>query len=409
MKKYTLVFGISLFFAIFNYSCSNNEEKTTEQEEVPIEPILKYGIQVNDFDVIEDSYPKNKTLTEIFLEAGVPHATVLQITHNCDSVLNVRKIKAGNPITKIVSKIDSTLQYFIYEINTIEHVIFDLRDSSNVQYFKARKPVEIRESKQYGEITSSLWNALAGKELGGTITMELSEIFAWSVDFFGLQQGDWFKVVYTEEIVEGKSVNLQSINYAIFNHQGKNYFAIPFEGSQGKIEFFDEEGNGAKKAFLKAPLKFSRISSGFTSARKHPILRTVRPHYGIDYAAPIGTPIMAIGNGTVISKGYSGGAGHMVKIKHSNNYVSTYMHLSKYGSGIQSGTRVSQGQVIGYVGSSGLSTGPHLDFRIHHNGKPVNPLKVVSPPSEPVAKDKMPQFIALRDSLIQILNNIPAQ
>ncbi|MDR0940631.1 MAG: peptidoglycan DD-metalloendopeptidase family protein [Bacteroidales bacterium] len=408
MKKFTLCFCISLCCILCNYSCNNQEEEekqVVEQEE----PVLKYGIDVSNLEVIESTYPKNKTLTEIFFEAGLPKTMVMQITLNCDSVLDVRKIKAGNPITTMLTKTDSTLQYFVYEINNIEYAIFDVRDSSNVQFFKAYKPVEVRENKLYGEITSSLWNALAGKDLGGTIAMELSEIFAWSVDFFGLQQGDWFKVVYTEELVDGKSVNLKSINYAVFNHQGKDYYAIPFEGSHGKIEFFDKDGTSAKKAFLKAPLKFARVSSGFTSARKHPVLRIVRPHYGVDYAAPVGTPVMAIGNGVVISKGYSGGAGNMVKIKHSNNYVSSYMHLSKYGSGIQQGTRVSQGQVIGYVGSTGLSTGPHLDFRIYHNGHPINPLKMVSPPSEPVAKNKLPQFNALRDSVVAVLNAIPTK
>jgi murein DD-endopeptidase MepM/ murein hydrolase activator NlpD len=405
MKKYTS-YLLALLLIFICFSC-NNKEKEEQEEVVEEEVILKYGIETTDFEVIETTFHKNKTLTELLLESGLPKATVYYITQNCDSVLNVRKIKAGNPITKLVTKIDSSLQYFIYEINTIEHVIFDVRDSANISFFKARKPVEVRETKLYGEITSSLWNALAGQELGGAIAMELSEIFAWSVDFFGLQQGDWFKVVYTEEVVEGKSVNLQSINYAIFNHQGKNYYAIPFEGSHGKVDFFDEEGNSLKKAFLKAPLKYARVSSGFTSARKHPVLRIVRPHYGVDYAAPTGTPVMAIGHGVVISKGYSGGAGNMVKIKHSNNYVSSYMHLSKYGSGIQQGSRVSQGQIIGYVGSTGLSTGPHLDFRIYRSGQPVNPLKIVSPPSEPVAKDKLPEFNALRDSLVQVLNAIP--
>ena len=405
MKKYTSYF-LSLLVICTCFSC-DNEEKGEQEKEVQEEIVLKYGIQVNDFEVIETTFPKNKNLTEVLLESGLSKATVYYITQNCDSVLNLRKIKAGNPVTKMLTKIDSSLQYFVYEINNIEHVIFDVRDSANVSFYKARKPVEVRETKLYGEITSSLWNAFAGKELGAALAMEMSEIFAWSVDFFGLQPGDWFKVVYTEEIVDGTSVNLKSINYAVFNHQGKNYYAIPFEGSHGKIEFFDEEGNSSKKAFLKAPLKFSRISSGFTSARKHPVLRTVRPHYGVDYAAPIGTPVMAIGHGVVISKGYSGGAGNMVKIKHSNNYVSSYMHLSKFGSGIQQGSRVSQGQVIGYVGSTGLSTGPHLDFRIYQNGQPVNPVKVVSPPSEPVAKAKLPQFNALRDSLVQVLGAIP--
>ncbi|MDR2962029.1 MAG: peptidoglycan DD-metalloendopeptidase family protein [Bacteroidales bacterium] len=406
MKRY-LTHVLSIFLIVFSVSCRNNAPKETAESEKVEEEILKYGIKVNDFEVVEGTFPKNKNITEILLEAGLSGNSVRCITLNCDSVLDVRKIRAGNPITKLFNKTDSSLQYFIYEINPIEHVIFDVRDTTNIVFYKASKPVELREAKFYGEITSSLWNTFAEKGMSGALAMELSDMFAWSIDFFGLQQGDWFKVVYNEEIVDGTSVNLKGIQYAVFNHQGKDYYAIPFEGSNGKIEFFDEQGNGSKKAFLKAPLKFSRISSGFTSARKHPVLRIVRPHYGVDYAAPAGTPVMAIGHGVVVSKGYSGGAGNMVKIKHSNNYVSSYMHLSKFGSGIQPGSRVSQGQVIGYVGSSGLSTGPHLDFRIYQNGQPINPLKVVSPPSEPVAKSKMPQFVALRDSLVHVLAAIP--
>jgi murein DD-endopeptidase MepM/ murein hydrolase activator NlpD len=223
------------------------------------------------------------------------------------------------------------------------------------------------------------------------LALNLSDIFAWTVDFFGLQKGDRFMVVYDEVYIDTTFVEIGRIHAAGFI-SGKNvshafYFVQDSIGS-----YWDASGNSLKRAFLKAPLKFSRISSHFSYARKHPILRIVRPHTGVDYAAPAGTPVMSIGDGTVIAKGFNGGGGHTVKIRHNSVYTTAYLHLSKYGEGVNVGSRVSQGQVIGYVGSTGTSTGPHLDFRVWMNGKPINPLTVESPPVEPIRESNKAMF-----------------
>jgi murein DD-endopeptidase MepM/ murein hydrolase activator NlpD len=239
---------------------------------------------------------------------------------------------------------------------------------------------------------------MVGNDLPIELALELSEIYAWTIDFFGLQKGDSIRVYYDEQYVDSTRVGIGRIYAADFYHGRKWLEAFYFEA--GDVHsYFDGDGKSLRKAFLKAPLNYKRISSHFTYARKHPIYKTVRPHTGVDYAAPAGTPVVSIGDGVVIEKGYKGGGGNTVKIKHNSTYTTAYLHLQKYGPGIAVGTRVSQGQVIGYVGSTGASTGPHLDFRVWKNGTPVDPLKMESPPVEPVPTKYRPEF----DSIVTIM------
>ena len=212
--------------------------------------------------------------------------------------------------------------------------------------------------------------------------------------------------MYEKYEVNGVPAGIGNIKAAWFRHAGSEYFAVAYDQGEGS-EFFDEEGNSLRKTFLKAPLKYSRISSGFSNARMHPVLKIVRPHHGVDYAAPTGTPVVAIGDGTVTKAAYSGGAGHMVKIKHNSNYETAYLHLSKYGAGIKAGARVKQGQVIGYVGSTGLSTGPHLDFRFYKNGHPVNPLKIDPPSADPIKEEEKEKYAAHKEIWVSKLKAIP--
>jgi murein DD-endopeptidase MepM/ murein hydrolase activator NlpD len=209
-----------------------------------------------------------------------------------------------------------------------------------------------------------------------------------------LQKGDFFRVVYDEISVGDEVVDIGTVYSAAFFHGGKNYQAYRFiEDDSTSVQYFNEKGENLKKAFLKAPLRFTRISSGFSYSRRHPVSRIVRPHTGVDYAAPKGTRVMTIGDGVVVQRGYSGGGGNTVKIKHNATYTSAYLHLSGYAPGLRVGSRVRQGDVIGYVGSTGLSTGPHLDFRIWRNGSPINPLKMESPPAKEVNKSNMASFM----------------
>ncbi|MCF6357955.1 MAG: M23 family metallopeptidase [Draconibacterium sp.] len=238
------------------------------------------------------------------------------------------------------------------------------------------------------------------------LALELSDIFAWTIDFFAIQKGDRFRVIYDERFVDSTSIGIGEIYAVEFDHYGEPNYAFIFD-QNNRLDYFDEKGKSLRKAFLKAPLKFSRISSRFSNSRMHPVLRIRRPHHGIDYAAPKGTPVMSIGDGTVIARAYQRrGGGNYLKIKHNSVYTTTYMHLNGFAKGVTTGSRVKQGQVIGYVGSTGLATGPHLDFRVHKNGSPVDPLKVKAPPVEPVKEENLARYNIVKDSLMNELQKI---
>lgn len=239
---------------------------------------------------------------------------------------------------------------------------------------------------------------MVGNNLPVELALELSDIYAWTIDFFGLQQGDSIRVYYEEQYVDSTRIGIGQIYAADFYHarrwQGAYWFDASDYGetAQPLRGYFDAAGNSLRKAFLKAPLNYKRISSHFTYARKHPVYKVVRPHTGVDYAAPMGTPVVSIGDGVVIEKGYKGSGGNTVKIRHNATYTTAYLHLSKYASDIAVGKAVQQGQVIGYVGSTGASTGPHLDFRVWKGGTPIDPLKMESPPVEPIPEAYKARF-----------------
>lgn len=364
-------------------------------------PILEFGIPVDSMLVIKDEVESGQNLSSLLAFYGVPPAIIDQISSMSDSVFDVRKMKAGNPYTMICKNDgQKTPAYFIYESSKTEYVVFVLSDRVHVH--TGTKEVETIRKTAEGVIESSLWNALSEKHNNPTLALDLSEVFAWTIDFYAIQKNDEFRVIYDELFVDGVSVGNGQIYAARFIHNGKVFNAYRYE-QDGKTEYFNESGENLRRAFLKAPLRFSRISSRFSNSRLHPVLRIRRPHHGVDYSAPSGTPVQSIGDGSVIAAAYSGGAGLMVKIRHNSQYTSAYLHLSKYGKGVKNGSRVSQGQIIGYVGSTGLSTGPHLDFRVYKNGKAIDPLSMESPPAEPVKKENMKDFFKLIGPLKQEL------
>lgn len=397
MRKIFVIAVISIFY----FSACNNDGSNKTQDDAVPKDVFMYGIKVNNLEVEVDTVDAGECLAAVLLSLGLDDQITHQVITSCDTFFDVRKFKTGNIYTKMYS--DSSLRYLVYEISLADYIVFDMSDSIPSVYL-GQKKVSYVERKQKGVIESSLWNTMVDNNIDPSVAIALSEIYAWSIDFFGLQKGDNFKIVYTEKYVDTTSVGVESINYVVFNHMGQDYYAIPFE-QDGIMQFFDENGKSTRKAFLKSPLKYSRISSHFSGGRMHPILKIVRPHYGVDYAAPVGTPVHTIGDGVVIKKGYSGGAGNMITIKHNTTYTTSYMHLSRYAKGISPGSRVHQGQLIGYVGTSGLSTGPHLDFRVYKNGTPIDPLKMASPPTEPVKKVDMPAFKVVADSLVHILQS----
>ncbi len=353
-------------------------------------PNYLFGIPADSFNLISGHIRPNGFLSNILLEHGITMKEIDHLVRNSGSVFDVKTIRAENNYT-LFCDTDSTarLRYLVYEHDPTTCYVFSFNDSLNITPFKK----EIRKIIRYstGTIETSLWESMIEGGLHPTLVTKLSDIFAWTVDFFGLQKGDSFKVIYEEMFIDNESLGAGRIYGARFTWAGKTITAIPFI-QDGKETFFDIEGNSLRKAFLKAPLRFSRISSRFSSSRLHPILRIRRPHYGVDYAAPVGTPVYAIGDGRVTAAGTENGAGKMVRIVHNSVYSTAYLHLSRFGPGIHKGAFVKQGDILGYVGSSGLSTGPHLDFRIYQNGSPVDPLKVDAPPVEPVSDENRERF-----------------
>ncbi len=403
--KSIFLFATICVSALFT-SCGSgktNQEKSEEVQDTIIVPQrdIKYGVDITDLTMQSGKVKSNQVISSLFNELGAPKNVINQLSLIPDTVFDVRLLKAGNSYEAFYT-VDSLpqLQYLVYMDTKIKCVVFHVQDSFYVERFN--KPVVSQTKVSEVTIESSLWNAIVDANLNIELAVKLSDIYAWTVDFFGLQKGDGFKVYYDESYVDSSSVGISAIHASVFRHNDKNVYAIEYE-KDGRSAYWDLEGNSVKKAFLKAPLSFSRISSGFTYARKHPVYKTVRPHTGVDYAAPMGTPVMSIGDGVVISKGYQGGGGHTVKIKHNSTYTTAYLHLSKYGAGVQVGARVAQGQVIGYVGSTGASTGPHLDFRIWKNGQPIDPLKMDSPPTEPIPDSLKVQFDSVKVEMLKIL------
>ena len=401
---------LSLCFALCLASCNYKTE--AEQEEQIFQEIaedkinIEYGgIIIDDYNAIDKTITSGTAVSNLFINAGVDPKTAYQLNFTPDSIFSAKRVRAGKSYTIYQTK-DSVAKtdYIVYHRSLVEHVVFDFKDSLNVSLYK--KPVTTVSKVDSVMIESSMWNAIVDNNLNLGLAGELSEIYAWVIDFFGIQVGDGFKVYYDENFVDSTSVGINKIHAAVFTHNKQQYYAYNFEKDETN-GFWDEKGNSLKKAFLKAPLKFTRISSGFTYARKHPVYKVVRPHTGVDYAAPKGTPVMSIGDGKVTLRQWKGGGGNTVYIKHNSVYSTGYLHLSAYAKGLKVGDRVRQGQVIGYVGSTGASTGPHLDFRVWKNGTPINPLKMESPSVEPIPEKYMEEFKVVRDSLNKELGITP--
>lgn len=381
-----------------------DEVEVTDSAEVE-QLILEYGIPVDRYKVDYGIVERNQNLSAILANHGLTTRNVHDLNEKAKGAFDVRKIRDGQAYAVFKTK-DSIPQtvFFVYEESPKSYVVFDLR--SEYKVYRGENPSEWKEKEIRGEVESSLWLAMQKKDASPLLALVLSNIYGWSIDFFSLQKEDEFRVIYEQEYVNGKELDNFHVLAASFRHSDSIYYAIPFE-QDGEELYYGVTGNSLEGAFLKAPLDFYRITSRFSNSRFHPVLRRYRAHHGVDYAAPKGTPVYAIGNGKVIAKAYQpNGAGNYLKIRHNSVYVTTYMHLSRFAKGIKVGSEVKQKEVIGYVGSTGLSTGPHLDFRVFENGKPINPLLIKSQPKKPVKPELMPQFILLRDSLVKRLDGM---
>jgi murein DD-endopeptidase MepM/ murein hydrolase activator NlpD len=366
-----------------------------------------YGIEVDSFLIIENTIKRNQFLGEILSDYQITDQEIHDLSIKARDVYDVRKLEARKKYTLLCTK-DSLPKaaYFIYEPNPTDFVVYKIKDSIEVSY--NQKKIDTVKTAVAGIIESSLWVTMTEIGADPLLIHSLSEVFAWQVDFYRIQKGDRFKVLYEQLYVDQEKAGIEKILGAYFNHHDEDYYAIYFDQGSG-ISYFDEQGQSLQKQFLRAPLRYTRISSRYTKRRYHPILKSFKAHLGTDYAAPTGTPIRSVGDGVVEEARYSKYNGRYVKIRHNSVYSTQYLHMSKYGSGIKEGVKVKQGQVIGYVGSTGLASGPHLCFRFWENGQQVDALKVKLPPSEPVAEDKKDAYEKVKNRILTELDSIEYQ
>ena len=397
MRRSIAIFIVTLL--ALAVGCNKLRNKRTEAQHTII-----YGIIADDYNLESGEIRNGQTLGAILNEYGVSARTIDQLDRTAREIFPLRQIRAGRPYTAFLTKdtIASHLDYLVYEKSVTDYVVFGFVNDS-VSITTGQKPIELRRTKRSAEIETSLWGAIMQENLPYALAAELEDVYQWTVDFFGVQKGDKFTVIYDEKFVDTLSVGVGRIWGAKFTHGGRDIYAIPFKQGD-KVQYWEYDGGSLRKQMLKAPLKFTRISSKYSNSRFHPVLKRYRPHHGVDYAAPKGTPVRAVADGVVVFRGWGGGGGNTLKIKHANNITTGYLHLSGFAKGIVKGKRVSQGDVIGYVGSTGTSTGPHLDYRVWKGGKPINPLNIPQTPSVPISKDNREAFEYVRNCIVAELN-----
>ncbi|MBQ7222440.1 MAG: peptidoglycan DD-metalloendopeptidase family protein [Bacteroidales bacterium] len=387
-------------------SC-NHQEKAEEPVIEEDNHVYMYGIPIDLFFEESGQVGRGDYFSTILDRYGVPQKTAYELAEISKSVFDVKNIQVGRSYHAYFEETDTsrTLAYLVYENSQQSVVRYTLKDTLAVTRFDK----EMLNTLKYAEveINTSLWNDIIDAGQSPLLAIKLSDIYAWAIDFFALQKGDKFCALYDEIGFDGKVMDIGNVYYSTFNHANTEYKCFYFDEGEGGNNYWNENGESMRKAFLKAPLSYTRISSGFTYARRHPITRKVQPHTGVDYAAPKGTPVVTIGDGVVTSAKNEGAGGLTVRIKHNSVYKTAYLHLSRFGQGIKAGARVTQGQVIGYVGSTGQSTGPHLDFRVWKNDSPINPLTMESPPANPVKDEDREAFeqakadaLAMRDKMM---------
>lgn len=389
-----IVAGLAFLVMLFVQKEEPREVAPVPESE-PVAQTDAFGIPTDLFQTVDAKIKRNQTFSDLLSGYNISYQTIAEVAEKSRSVFDIRKLQAGKPF-RIYFNEDSlqTAHTFVYRQDPINYVVINLQDS--VQIYTAQRPSETIERVVNGVISSSLYNTLLDQDVNPALAIELSEVFAWQIDFYRIQKGDHFRVFFEERRVDGEPVGIGNVLSARFNHFSRDYYAFRFE-QDSKPDYFDEEGNSLRKAFLMAPVKFSRISSRYTMRRFHPVQKRYKAHLGTDYAAPNGTPIRATGDGVVLNAQYKRNNGNYVKVKHNGTYTTGYLHMSKIAKGIRSGTTVMQGDIIGYVGSTGLATGPHVCYRFWKNNVQVDHLREDFPATEPVQEQYWDAFVALRN------------
>lgn len=377
-----------------------------ELDALPVVPEnMRWGFSMDEFQLSDTELRRGDILGDVLTKKGLTYPVVAMLVENARGVFSITSMRMGKKLYFLTREGATVPNALIYEPSPYEYVVFQLEAPHKVEVVKRHVVTEIRAAS--GVLETNFWQALTDNGLNDNLADGMIDVLASSVDFYHQKVGDRFKVVYEQHIVEGEEVGTGKIIAAVYERDGKESFAFHFKKEGEKTDYYDFDGRPARKAFLKAPVKFSRISSRYSLKRMHPVLGYNRPHFGTDYAAPHGTPIIAVAEGTVVEATQRGGNGKFVKIRHNGNYETQYLHMSGFAKGMRPGARVAQGQTIGYVGSTGLATGPHVCFRFWKNGKQVDHLRLNLPQPDPITGALLEEFKVERDRLIAMLTKVP--
>ncbi len=371
-----------------------------EADSIPAPPSA-YGIPMSGFVLEQGVIRSGQTFSDLLAQHGVGAGTIDSLVRLASPVFDVRKLRAGHPYALIFSDDHERVpHYFVYEADAVEHVIFKVQAPMDVRV--GHRPVVTEVKHVSVAVNGALWNDLQQAGADPSLTMQLADVFQWSVDFYRIQKDDRFTVIYEERTVDGERYGQPRVLGVRYSSGDAVKEAFRFTTDSTHFAYYDAEGNSLRKAFLKAPLKFSRMTSGFSQRRFHPVQKRFKAHLGTDYAAPYGTPILAVGDGTVEKAGWTAGNGNYVKIRHNGVYSTQYLHMRRIL--VKNGQRVSQGQTIGEVGSTGLATGPHVCFRFWKNGEQVDHRREEMPSAEPVAPEHRAAFAQVRQGLLAQLD-----
>ena len=403
--KLVLIFITALVLSACKKNTSQASADALEEKIVQPIPKIKYGYDYNLYEAKEFKIKRGDTFGAILEQNGIDYPevyTILQVIKK--SEVNIRKLKIGKPYTLLFTK-DSVpkAHAFIYHPGVESYDVIQLKDSLYAK--KVKKPVRVVELQATGVIASSLYDTMNASGYNSNLTYYLADVYAWTIDFNRLAKGDRFKVIYTERFVDDSiSIGVEKIKAAYFEHRNKPLYAFEFktDSIKGIVDYFDDNAKNLRRAFLKAPVSFSRISSRYNLKRRIAYYGRVKPHKGTDYAAAVGTPIMATANGTVTKANYSRGNGNYVKIKHNSTYATQYLHMKR--RKVRVGQYVKQGDVIGWVGMTGNTSGPHVCYRFWKNGRQVDPFRQKLPEAKPISKKLKDQFLTYIEPVKTQLN-----
>ena len=401
---------IVLLLIITQCESSNSESSKDENTDINNSPKIIYkkihGFSTEIYSADSSRVKPGQSFGEILQNLGISFSDINILATDFKSIYDIRRIYPGDMYYMLKEKDSSSLSKFLYQHSPTEIVVMSFKDSVNMEL--VQKPIVVRLKQSGGKINYSLWQSFIDNKLTPALVSNVANLYAWTIDFFDVQPNDTYKIIYESKYVDGKFIGVGDIKAMVFNHMGRDLYAFQYLSPTEKVKhYYNETGESMQRALLSAPLEYVRISSKFSHSRLHPIKKIYRPHYGVDYAAPSGTDVVSTGDGKVIFAARSGGAGKMIKIKHTfGNVVTKYLHLLKFAKGIKVGSFVEQGEKIAEVGSTGLSTGPHLDYRVYINGKPQNPLKMNIPSKDPIPDTLRNRYLKDISVLKSSLDNI---